>query len=87
MKKQEKKQRKKMEAFRSILKHFEQMFNPDITWTQVRPIIEKTEEFQALNEEEQRIEVFNKFKDRLKVSTSFSSLIRWRLAVGISSKA
>ncbi|CAG8524749.1 5350_t:CDS:10 [Paraglomus occultum] len=66
LKKQEKKQRKKMEAFRSILKHFEQMFNPDITWTQVRPILEKTEEFQALNEEEQRIEVFNKFKDRLK---------------------
>jgi len=69
-----------MEAFRSILKHFEQMFNPDITWTQVRPILEKTEEFQALSDEEQRIEVFNKFKDRLKVSTSFSSLIRWRLA-------
>jgi hypothetical protein len=68
-----------MEAFRSVLKHFEQMFNPEVTWVQVRPILEKTEEFQALNDEEQRIEAFNKFKDRLKVFTSLQFAFMYKI--------
>ncbi|CAG8532047.1 7655_t:CDS:10, partial [Ambispora leptoticha] len=65
-KKQEKKQRRKMDAFKSILKHFESMITPEATWEQVRPVLEKTEEFHAIDSEKIRIEVFDRFMDRLK---------------------
>ncbi|PKK69511.1 hypothetical protein RhiirC2_850665 [Rhizophagus irregularis] len=64
--KQERRQRRKLDAFKTILKHFEANITPDATWEKVRPIIEKTEEFQAIESEEQRIEVFNKFIERIK---------------------
>ncbi|CAI2167816.1 14245_t:CDS:10 [Funneliformis geosporum] len=64
--KQERRQRRKLDAFKAILRHFEAMISPDTTWEQVRPILEKTEEFQAIESEEQRLEVFNKFIDRVR---------------------
>ncbi|KAG9284653.1 hypothetical protein G9A89_004695 [Geosiphon pyriformis] len=66
LKKQEKKQRRKMDAFKSILKHFEMMITLEATWEQVRPVLEKTEEFHAIDNEEARIEVFDRFMERLK---------------------
>ncbi|CAG8646889.1 8079_t:CDS:10, partial [Racocetra fulgida] len=59
-------QRRKLDAFKSILKHFESMIAPEATWEQVRPILEKTEEFQAVGSEEQRVEIFTKFMERVK---------------------
>ncbi|KAF0465242.1 formin binding protein 3 [Gigaspora margarita] len=64
--KQERRQRRKLDAFKSILKHFESMIAPETTWEQVRPVMEKTEEFQAVGSEEQRIEIFTKFMERVK---------------------
>ncbi|CAG8752822.1 13856_t:CDS:2, partial [Racocetra persica] len=64
--KQERRQRRKLDAFKSILKHFESMIAPEATWEQVRPILEKTEEFQAVGSEEQRVEIFTKFMERVK---------------------
>ncbi|CAG8453577.1 7909_t:CDS:10 [Acaulospora morrowiae] len=64
--KQERRQRRKLDAFRSVFKNFETMITPEATWEQVRPVVEKTEEFHAIESEEQRIEVFNKFMDRVK---------------------
>ncbi|CAG8510934.1 4131_t:CDS:10, partial [Acaulospora colombiana] len=66
LRKQERRHRRKLDAFKSVFKNFETMITPEATWEQVRPVVEKTEEFHAIESEEQRIEVFNKFMDRVK---------------------
>ncbi|CAJ0631667.1 6350_t:CDS:2 [Entrophospora sp. SA101] len=62
--KSERRQRRKIDAFKSILnKNLDISLTPEITYDQARPHIEKTDEFKAIDTEEQRIEIFNKFMD------------------------
>ncbi|KAF8476045.1 hypothetical protein BDZ91DRAFT_689892 [Kalaharituber pfeilii] len=58
--------RRRMDALRSILKHLEPPVEVTDSWEQVRPRIQKLEEFQALETEELRRQAFDKFIRRLK---------------------
>ncbi|RHZ64097.1 hypothetical protein Glove_326g109 [Diversispora epigaea] len=64
--KQERRQRRKLDAFRSVLRNFESMISPETTWERMRPLVEKTDEFHAIDSEQLRSEVFNKFMERIK---------------------
>jgi pre-mRNA-processing factor 40 len=56
--------RKKSDAFRSLLRHLPEIAY-DSTWEQIRPLVEKTEEYISIDSEE-RLVVFDKVIRRLK---------------------
>ncbi|KAI8854712.1 hypothetical protein BC829DRAFT_379467 [Chytridium lagenaria] len=62
---QEKKLKKKMDAFKSLLKRADVPISSSSAWEDVRPLIATKSEFEAL-EESFKVEVFNKFIRRLK---------------------
>ncbi|KAI8388869.1 uncharacterized protein BYT42DRAFT_561565 [Radiomyces spectabilis] len=64
--KQEKKMRKRMDALRYAMKHLETAINVEDTWESVRPRLEQLPEFQDIEEEQYRIEAFDKYIKRLK---------------------
>jgi len=57
--------RKKADAFRSLLRHMPEV-TYESTWEAIRPLVANTEEFKALETEEERIIVFEKVIRRLK---------------------
>lgn len=57
--------RKKPDAFRSLLRHIPEV-TYDSTWESIRPLVEKSEEYLALESDEERIAVFDKVIRRLK---------------------
>ncbi|KAJ3034790.1 hypothetical protein HDV00_004652 [Rhizophlyctis rosea] len=61
----ERKLRKKLDAFKHILKRVEPRITVVSTWEEVRPQVEHKSDFQAL-EEPQRVEAFEKYIARLK---------------------
>ncbi|RPB11746.1 hypothetical protein P167DRAFT_488774 [Morchella conica CCBAS932] len=63
---QERHARRKMDALRSVMKHLEPPIDVTDTWEQVRPRIQKMDEFIALDPEELRRTAFDKFIRRLK---------------------
>ncbi|KAG0166822.1 hypothetical protein DFQ28_006852 [Apophysomyces sp. BC1034] len=63
---QEKKLRKKMDAFRHALKRLEPSISVESTWSDVRSKADALPEFQDIEDEENRVEAFNKFIKRLK---------------------
>ncbi|PUU80052.1 hypothetical protein B9Z19DRAFT_1022086 [Tuber borchii] len=62
----ERQQRRRTDALRSAIKHLEPAVEISDTWEQVRPRIQKLEEFQALESEESRRTAFDKYIRRLK---------------------
>ncbi|KAF7720876.1 hypothetical protein EC973_005885 [Apophysomyces ossiformis] len=63
---QEKKLRKKMDALRHALKRLEPPVSLESEWKDIRPRAETLPEFQDIEDEENRVEAFNKFIKRLK---------------------
>ncbi|KAJ3300642.1 PRP40 pre-mRNA processing factor 40 [Kappamyces sp. JEL0829] len=61
---QEKKLRRNMDDFKSLLKHLSPPLTLDMKWREVRPLVVKESAYIALDEE-QRIEVFDKVMKRL----------------------
>ncbi|KAH1429514.1 hypothetical protein KXX32_004376 [Aspergillus fumigatus] len=59
-------QRRAIDALRSRMKRLEPPIRPSDTWDQVRPRIEKLEEYKALESDELRQVAFDKFMRRLK---------------------
>ncbi|EPZ32081.1 Pre-mRNA-processing protein PRP40 domain-containing protein [Rozella allomycis CSF55] len=62
----EKRQRRAMRALRSVLKRLEPPISSSASWDQVRPRIEKYQEYQDIDGEENRIKAFKKFISRLR---------------------
>ena len=62
----ERQQRKTVDALRSRIKHLEPPVLPIDTWEQVRPRVEKSEEYRALDSDELRRSAFDKVVRRLK---------------------
>jgi hypothetical protein len=65
-KRKERKQRKRMDYFKQYLKELYPPLTKDSTWEKVKGIVRHSEEYQDL-EESQRVEVFEKVIQRLKV--------------------
>ncbi|KAJ3064682.1 hypothetical protein HDU98_011915 [Podochytrium sp. JEL0797] len=61
----ERKTKKRMDAFKSVLKHLSPKLTSSATWDQVQPLVKGDEEYAEL-EEEQRMYVFDKFIKKLK---------------------
>ncbi|KND04497.1 uncharacterized protein SPPG_00225 [Spizellomyces punctatus DAOM BR117] len=61
----EKKIRKKMDAFKYVLKKLDPSITIDSSWNKVEPFVKSTSEYNTLDES-QRVEVFNKYLARLK---------------------
>ncbi len=57
--------RKKSDDFRSVLRHLPEMAH-DSKWEDIRPLVEKSEEYLALQSDDERIAVFEKVIRRLK---------------------
>jgi pre-mRNA-processing factor 40 len=57
--------RKSSDAFRSRLRHMQEITHRS-TWDEIRPLVQDTEEFIALENEEERLAVFEKVSRRLK---------------------
>lgn len=62
----ERQQRRAVDALRSRIKHLEPPVGPNDTWEQVRPRVEKSEEYKALDTDELRQSAFDKVVRRLK---------------------
>ncbi|KAF8534558.1 hypothetical protein BDD12DRAFT_756050 [Trichophaea hybrida] len=63
---QERHQRRRVDALRSIIRHLEPAVEVTDTYEKIRPRIEKTEEFHALDSEDMRRTAFDKHIRRLK---------------------
>lgn len=59
-------QRRAVDALRSRIKHLDPPVRPSDTWDQVKPRVDKTEEFQALESDDIRRTAFDKVIRRLK---------------------
>ncbi|KAI7861177.1 hypothetical protein BDC45DRAFT_429679 [Circinella umbellata] len=63
---QEKKMKKKIDALRHAMKYVDPVINIDDSWETVRSRIENLPEYEAIENEQQRIEAYEKFIKRLK---------------------
>jgi pre-mRNA-processing factor 40 len=59
-------QRRAIDALRSRIKHLEPPVRPSDSWNDVRPRVERSEEYKALDSEEARISAFEKVIKRLR---------------------
>ena len=66
---QEKLARKKAESFRFMLKNLDPAVTIDSTWDDVKIKAELTSEYVALETDEKRKEIFDRYIERLKVTT------------------
>ncbi|KAI9255189.1 hypothetical protein BDA99DRAFT_518130 [Phascolomyces articulosus] len=63
---QEKKMKKKIDALRHAMKYLEPTITVDDTWETVQPRIEHLPEYQTIEDEQQRMEAYEKYIKRLK---------------------
>ncbi|ORY05418.1 hypothetical protein K493DRAFT_252644 [Basidiobolus meristosporus CBS 931.73] len=64
--KEQKRKRRIADDFKYLLKHLKPHVSVDTHWSEVRPSIENEEEFKAVESEEERQHLFQKYLDRLK---------------------
>lgn len=57
-----------MDALRYAMKHLDPPINVEDTWEVVKPRIEHLPEYEAIDSDQARMEAFEKFIKRLKVS-------------------